>query len=275
VAVLERSLRTPRFTILIIIGIVTIIIGNAFVGSAFGNAWARAIAGEPDLNWNEVTIAEYIYEINLGTLLTVLAGALTLAAVVGRWMIDTLSCQAVNTFLVWVVFAFASFAPIFFLYQFNYFFDTDLRLDDCKVFDTGDGRFDVEFEGCKVRNVMYPIGTFILVGTTLLVTLAGLYDALPALQKAVYRTKNENGENVGTIDQNRLSGFQGGASAAARFASDETFYNFKSGIEGGTEDASKRALLSPSPPPPANTLGRAAGSKMRFSLDPNKITPVR
>ena len=78
VAVLERSLRTPRFTILIIIGIVVIIIGNAFVGSAFGNAWARAIAGEPDLNWNEVTIADYIYEITLGTLLTILAGGLTL-----------------------------------------------------------------------------------------------------------------------------------------------------------------------------------------------------
>lgn len=278
VAVLERSLRTPRFTILIIIGIVVIIVGNAFVGSAFGNAWARAIAGEPDLNWNEVTIAEYIYEINLGTLLTILAGGLTLAAVVGRWMIDTLSCQAVNTFLVWIVFAFASFAPIFFLYQFNYFFDTDLRLADCKVFDTQDGRFDVEYEGCNVRNWTYAIGTFILIGTVILVTVAGLSESLPALQKAIYRKKNDANEQVpvpGSVPTKRIGGLssQQASARGSHYTSDETFFNFKSGLEAANEENSTRALLAPSPPPPANTLGRAAGSKMLFSLDPNKIAP--
>lgn len=279
VAVLERSLRTPRFTILVIIGVVLIIIGNAFVGSAFGNAWARSIAGEPDLNWNEVTIAEYIYSINLGTLLSVLAGGLTLAAVVGRWMIDTLSCQAVNTFIVWVVFAASSFIPIFTLYSVNYFFDSDVRLADCEVFNTGDGRFDVENEGCRVRNWTFAIGTFILVGVVALVTVAGLYESTDAFTKPILRKKNDDNEQTPTesVATAEVGGLPEAAQAASarggRFKSNESFFNFRSGLDSSRDESSTRALLCPSPPPPANTLGRAAGSKMRFSLNPNKITP--
>ena len=114
-----------------------------------------------------------------------------------------------------------------------------------------------------MRTWLYPIGTLILVGTTLLVTLAGLYDALPALQKAVYRTRNPNQEGVGTIPNNRLSGYGGDASVTARFESDETFYNFSLELRG--QRGPEQAALSPSPPPPANTLGRAAGSKCLLS----------
>jgi hypothetical protein len=280
IAVLQSARGGGVFILSTVVAIVLLIIGNAAAGSVFGNAWARSVADEA-VTWNEVVIAQYIYDMNLGALLSILASGLVLAVVIGRWMLDSFTCQSLNIFFVWVVFAFGAFAPMLFVYGFNYWTDKDEHVADCGIFPT-DGTHDVERYSCETRYWTVIVGTAILALVVTFLTLVGFWDARYGLINRPQRAKigegawvpkaDDLGEASGVVRNVASSTVQIGGDG--RYTSkDEKFFNFRT--DNNTTDDTKRALLSPSPPPShTGALPTSATQGMRFTLNPASIVPV-
>jgi hypothetical protein len=293
VAILQSARGGGVFILSTVVAIVLLIIGNAAAGSVFGNAWARAVADEA-IPWNEVIIAEYIYDMNLGALVSIMAGGLILGVVVGRWMIDSFTCESLNIFFVWCIFAIGAFVPMFVVYGLNYFTDKDKHITDCGIFPEG-GDYDLERNSCEARYWTVIVGTIILAAVVGFLTLLGLWDARHGLIKRPQRAKIGQGTwGTNMDDLGPLSGINtvaagaaaqaggdrhvsmviNGTETAGRYTSkDESFFNFRT--DRKTAEDSKRALLSPSPPPShTGALPVAAASGMRFTLNPAAITPA-
>ena len=103
----DDAQRRGIFVAAAVLGIVALVGGNAFAGTVFGKAWAKAVAGEYD-PWDQQKLnqlADYLYDMNLGALLSILAGGLVFGTVIGRWLIDSFSCDSFLIFGLWLVFA--------------------------------------------------------------------------------------------------------------------------------------------------------------------------
>jgi hypothetical protein len=283
----------------IILAAVSIIVGNAYVGSVFGNAWARAVAMETvdgkALPWNEKMIAEYIYDMNLGTLLSMLAVGLIFGVVATRYMFDAATCASWQVFAVWIVLGIGGFAfPVIF-YGIDYFTDSSTHVADCKIFDDGSSNFGLEKGACDVRFWTFLVGILIMAGIVVLLTFFGLMDVINIGRADKYRMKVPDFSFFKSLGRpnNKLNGFADGANSAARIggdnyatvhvegtgasadkryaSKDEGFFNFKT----SAADDTKRRLLSSSPPPPTgDALPPATKSAMRFTLNPASIVPA-
>ena len=291
VAVVQSAKGGGFFIVSTIIGIVLLIIGNAVAGSVFGNAWARAVADE-SVPWNEVVIAEYIYDMNLGTLVSILAGGLVLGVVIGRWMIDSFTCESLNIFLVWAVFAGGAFTPMFVVFGLNYFTDKDNHVADCGLF-PDDGNYDMERNSCEARYWTVIVGTIILGLVVLILTIFGLAEARYGIINRPNRSKihegawnadsSELGDYSGLGQQARASAdpygrftmvVDGANNTGGRYQSkDEGFFNFSGHAK--RKDDSTQGLLSSSPQAcVTGALPASQPAQMRFTLNPATIVPA-
>ena len=258
------------------VAIVLIIIGNALSGSVFGNAWAQAVAKETTV-FNEFIIAGYIYDMNLGTLVSVVAGGMVFAVVIGRWMFDSFTCESMPIFLMWVIFATGAFIPMLAFYGLPYFTDKDEHVADCKLFPEG-GDYDMERNSCEARYWIVIVGTSILTGIVGLLTLVGFYEArggcLNRSETAdVNHTSHASGSFEAQFGNGQVLMCINGTETSGRYAGTGRGF-FKSRNERNTAEDSKRALLAPSPP--RNNTGAIPATVVagvRFTLDPASITP--
>eukprot|EP00966_Prymnesium_polylepis_P054516 1260299-Prymnesium_polylepis.1 len=188
-------IRTARgncmFIFATVVGLIVIITGNAFSSSLFGDAWARAVAGE-SVPWNERTIAGFIYDMNIGVIVSVLAGGFVLAVVVGRWMFESFTCESLQIFVVWIIFAMGAFLPIITFYSVTYFTDKNRHTDDCEIFPEG-GDYNSERNSCDVRWFVVATGTALLGLVVVVMAFLGLVGSLRsgACCKPVLRTLGE------------------------------------------------------------------------------------
>jgi hypothetical protein len=161
-----------------VLGLVVLTIGNAYAGTMFGNAWARAV-GDELVPWSESVLATYIYDLNMWTLVSSLASGLVLGVVTGRWTIEDNSRESMQAFFVWIVFALGAFVPMVTLSSMNYFTGKDKQVAECEIFPAG-GDFDSERNSCKYRSWSVIIGTALLAGVVVLVSVYGIIKALLA-----------------------------------------------------------------------------------------------
>jgi hypothetical protein len=268
-----------------VIGIVALVAGNAFAGSTFGNAWARAVADE-SVPWNDKIdkVQEYIYDMNLGTLISVLSAGIVLAVVIGRWMFDTITPSDLQIFVLWAVFALGAFLPMLNVYRINYFTNKDDHIADCDIFPEG-GDYDLEHNSCEARYWAVIVGTSLLGGVVILLVSIGMAEAClrGTLCKCGNRVNIRSAVRSSWLPRwlrrrRTRSSVDTKATRALvinmdRFKSDEKFFNFCTDKKS-TDDA-QRALLDPSPLPSSTGAQKApAPSRMRFTLNPATIVPA-
>jgi hypothetical protein len=163
-----------------VVAIILLIAGNAWAGSIFGNAWARGVA-EESVPWsdpsNMALLADYIYDMNMGTLLSTLAGGLVLGVVVGRWMFTSYTCESLVIFVVWILFAVGAFVPMIAVYGVNYFSDKNSHVSDCSIFPEG-GNYELERSSCEGRYWTVISGIVLLSLVVAFISAAGLWEAV-------------------------------------------------------------------------------------------------
>jgi hypothetical protein len=263
VSVFQSAKSAGSSILLTVVGLVLIIIGNAFTSSTFGNAWARAVADE-SVPWKgqEAILSDYIYDMNLGVLVSILAGGFILSVVVGRWMFESFTCESLQVFLVWITFAIGSLLIIILFHGNNYFTDKSEHIADCGIFPQ-DGDYDQERASCEVRFYLIVSGLVLLGIVIFIMSLSGLAETV--LSGALTRTgqRIENGQVAGE--------YPGGGNSANESSS----AGFRNVLKNVTLDGSGRALLSSSPPPyTRGTLQTATRKGIQFTLNPNTIAPV-
>jgi hypothetical protein len=120
------SLRSAWWFAALAVGALVFYVGQAVAGFRFGIAWAEGIAmGKHD----EAVVGTMLYDHVNAVLYMSLTVGLTLASIIGRWLLAGLSCTSFTIFLLWVGLTLGAFIPPFFVSSYWLFF----KFEDSQV----------------------------------------------------------------------------------------------------------------------------------------------
>lgn len=169
------SLRSAWWFAALSVGALIFYIGQAVAAFRFGVAWAEGITMGKH---SEQVIGAMLYDhVNAIMYMSMTIG-LTLASIVGRWILAGLSCTSFTIFLIWVLITLGGFIPPFFVSSYWVFFSFEgsQGQKDCHgVFgDSSDYLF--ARTACDVRAVTYIIGIVLILAAVLGPIIIGLID---------------------------------------------------------------------------------------------------
>ena len=190
---LERVRTSAKFVglhssalIVFALGVVIMIVGQSVSNANFGMAWAEGVMALKkdefqNLIYDEVRIAELIYDQGVATVAVTVSCGLVFGALIARRYIAGLGCFSSVVFLGWMVLAFVFFFPLMIYASVRAIFDHDEATSDCSVFDHGPRGNLVSIphkDLCILRYWSFIGGGGILFGTILLLTAIGIPDVL-------------------------------------------------------------------------------------------------
>ena len=175
------------FVLVMFLAILIIIVGQAISGARFGMAWAEGVV-EQDWNadktgpmFDEVALAEAVYDQTVATLALVVACGLVFATAMQRHLINGVGCYSASLFFAWIALVIIFALPITFYAAQRSIFNEKAASKDCVNFPRNSHEFENDL--CVARFWTLLVGGAIFVGTLLLITALGLAEALPALLK--------------------------------------------------------------------------------------------
>lgn len=173
-----RSNWTSLLQIVIWIGVILIAIGNALVSNAFNGAWARAVAGEAGLTFDETEVNTYNFDQGNAFMTAMLTGGFVSAAVQGRWLINGLGCNTALVFFAWCAFAICAIAPLVIVFSVGYFTSGSKAVQECEIFENESG-FNKDV--CDYKRGLMIAGLACFVVTILFQTFSGIFQYFPSL----------------------------------------------------------------------------------------------
>lgn len=254
------------FFLLLLAGAVIMLAGQSVSGARFGMAWAEGVI-EQNRNddgtpvFNEVKLAEMVYNQTVATLVLTIALGFLVGAVLQRHLINGLGFCSTMFFFVWVLLVIFFVLPLLIYASERSIFNEGEANKDCKVFPDG---YDFSQGACQARFWTFIVGGALVVGVLVAMTCLGLVQAFPKLMRVRTRTSVSSAELPGQDSMHPTVSSNGGndvttggdgiaAPAPGTFAldgkhalggyrsSDESFYNYKSKIATGSQ--STDALL--------------------------------
>ena len=242
----SRAQWTAILQVVVWTGVVFVAVGNGFVSNAFNGAWARAVAGESGLGWNEVEVSGYIFDQGTAFILAMMTGGFTSAAVQARWLINGLGCNTALVFFAWVAFALGAFLPMVIVFSVDYFTDDKKAVAECTIFETGGSDWDKEV--CNYKRIFMIVALACYVSAVVFQTVGGLLQYFPSLCSSDKQSK-VNTNQVGPTNSQLPPG------AGGYVSRDEPFFNFKTALSdnstaalNGCNDETRINLLRPNSP---------------------------
>ena len=270
---------------IMLVGCVVLLFGQALAGARFGMAWAEAIVGQAtytdettgvtELAYNEFTLSEQIYDQTVATLAcTVIVGFLV-GVVTQRHLIGGVGCYSATIFFAWVGLCIVFTLPLLIYSSVRSIFNKSEANKDCFAFKSGGfGK-----TACQWRFWSFLIGTGLIVGTMLIITVRGLRSAIPNIlrvrSRAFVRLRqrlrgihpynavggfndaNEaaplpGGFSIGNVKTTPILGAGGGGGGGAGFRSkDERFFDYHTGVSASSQQGGEtHSLLMLRPPAP-------------------------
>jgi len=181
--------------LLLAIGILIMIVGQSISNANFGMAWAEGVMAIKkdeygELVYDEIRIADLVYDQGVATFAVVVSCGLIFGAVLARRYIAGLGCFSGMVFIGWLVLAFVFFLPLLVYASVRAIFNHDEANSDCSVFDHGSrGELIPIKHGdlCVLRFWSFIVGGGLILATILGLTLVGL----PEVIKAVLATRKK------------------------------------------------------------------------------------
>ena len=164
------------------LGVLVMILGQSISNANFGMAWAEGVMALKkdeygDLIYDEIRIADLVYDSSLATFAVVVSCGLVFGALLARRYIAGLGCYATFVFLGWLVLAFVFFLPLMTYASIRAIFNHDEANSDCSVFDHGARGYLVPIKHndlCTLRYWSFIVGGGILAVTILMLTALGI-----------------------------------------------------------------------------------------------------
>ena len=248
-------------------GSLVMIAGQAVSGARFGMAWAEGVIGKvthTDADgvvspaFNEVTLSEQVYDQTIATVATTIVVGLVLGAALQRHLISGVGCFSAALFFAWAALIIIFALPLLVYASVRSLFNPDEANKDCAAFP--DSGYDISKGACEARFWTFLAGGGVLFGTILLITVLGLFEALPNIaavrNKASVRLKKlrsfhsamRNGRelNAAAPFVERDGAFDANKHALGGFRSfDEGFFNYKTKVAAGVESDTDQLLYAP------------------------------
>ena len=172
------------FFLPLVLGIVVLIVGQAASGARFGMAWAEGVvAQEVDaygvLIFDEVKIAELVYDQTVATIAVVVVCGLVFGAVLQRHLLSGAGCFSVILFFSWVALVLVFCLPLLAYAGIRSIFNHDAANRDCDIFPRSSHEFSNNL--CTSRFWFFLVGAGIVAVVILAITILGLLQAIPAI----------------------------------------------------------------------------------------------
>lgn len=172
------------------LGVLVMVVGQSISNANFGFAWAEGVlAIKKDeygqIIFDEIRIAELVYDQGVATFAVVVACGLLFAAILGRRLIDGLGCFSGIVFVGWLVLTLVFFLPLLVYASVRAIFNHDEANNDCSVFDRGS--FQIHNDLCILRYWTFLVGGGLLFAVVIGLTLL----ALPQVIKGILATRKK------------------------------------------------------------------------------------
>jgi hypothetical protein len=233
------------------VGALVIIVTQSVSGARFGMSWAEGVvsthrAVDANRDYNEVVVAEQVYNQTVLTLMLCISLGLLVGTSMQRYLIGGVGCFGAFFLLAWIVLVILCFLPVFVVAE-SSLVDPSEAEDDCElVFTSGDQPF--AHGACVVRNWGFIVGGAVVLVVVILITCAGLVEALQQLRRqrsaAIVGDQNQSQldyrweftpmsrQNVVSSKQARQVPGVDDASVLGGYRShDEEFYNYTNKID--------------------------------------------
>ena len=174
-----------RLVLPMVVGILTIIVGQSASGARFGMAWAEGVVAQEtnhdQSGWlfDEVAISEHVYDQTVATLAAVTACGLIFAVAMQRHLINGVGCFSAGLFFGWVALVAACGAVLVFYTMSRSIFTEAKANEDCAVFPRSSHKFENDL--CVSRFWTLLFGGALFLGAVGVMTVLGLLEAFPAL----------------------------------------------------------------------------------------------
>jgi hypothetical protein len=169
------SLKSAWWFAVLCVGGLTFYSGQAVAAFRFGVAWAEGVGqGKHD----EAVIGTMLYDhVNAIFYMSMTVG-LTLASIIGRWLLAGLSCTSFTIFLIWCIITIGAFIPPFFVsaYWVFFSFEDSEGQKDCQAVFGDSNSFAFARAACDVRAITYIVGISLLLIAALGPIVLGLVD---------------------------------------------------------------------------------------------------
>lgn len=152
------------------VGTIVLSLAHAWTSTAYGSAWAEAVAVEDRITPNSQVVSEYLFDVSISWLVSLLTAGAVMAAIQSRWTINGLSCNTLLVFGLWVLFALGAFLPMIIVVNISYFTDRNAAVEKCTMFDN-EGWF--QRLACDIKWVGILVGTALLVIPVMIQTVVG------------------------------------------------------------------------------------------------------
>lgn len=252
-----------------LLGGVVMILGQAISGARFGMAWAEGVVGitmhtddttgVSSKAFNEVLLSEQVYDQSIATIAMTIAIGLVIGAALQRHLIMGAGCFSAVLFFAWLGLVIVFFLPLLIYASVRSIFNLSKANEDCASFP--DSGYDFEKGACEARFYTFLIGGGLIVIVVGLMTLFGLFEALPNItavrNKALARIRQGRGTHevfnptLGTVAPYRPVSVEDHAPLLAHNQSagyrspDEGFFNFKSTLSTEGTNHTDNLLYAP------------------------------
>ena len=248
------------FFVLLVIDAVVMLGGQSVSGARFGMAWAEGVI-EQNRNddgtavFNEVKLAEMVYNQTVATMVLTVALGFLVGALLQRHLINGLGFCSTIFFFTWVFLVILFVLPLLYYASERSVFNESEANKDCKVFPDG---YDFSKGACEARFWTFLSGGAVIAIVLVAMTCLGALQAFPKLLRVRTRTSVDDADlparasiNPTVAEQRDVTAES--APAPGTFAldgkhalggyrsSDETFFNYKTKIETGSQNTN--ALL--------------------------------
>jgi hypothetical protein len=175
------------FVVVMGVAVLGILVGQAISGARFGMAWAEGVVQQEwdadGTGWlfDEVALAEAVYDQTVATLALTVACGLVFATALQRHLINGVGCYSAALFFAWVALVCVFALPLTIYAAQRSIFNEKAASKDCVHFPRTSHEFENDL--CVSRFWTLLIGGIIFVGTLLLITGMGAAEAIPALLK--------------------------------------------------------------------------------------------
>lgn len=169
------SLKSAWWFALISIGGLVFYTGQAVAAFRFGVAWANGVAANEH---SESQVGTMLYDQVNAILYISMTVGLTLASIIGRWLLAGLSCTSFTIFLLWIVLTVGAFIPPFFVgtYWLFFNFEESRGQEDCQAVFGDENKYAFARAACDIRAITYIVGIVLILGAVLGPVFLGLFD---------------------------------------------------------------------------------------------------
>ena len=217
------------FVVVMGVAVLGILVGQAISGARFGMAWAEGVVQQEwdadGTGWlfDEVALAEAVYDQTVATLALTVACGLVFATALQRHLINGVGCYSAALFFAWVALVCVFALPLTIYAAQRSIFNEKAASKDCVHFPRTSHEFENDL--CVSRFWTLLIGGIIFVGTLLLITGMGAAEAIPALLKTRKRAAVFLKENAPPSQVFRAS-TPGMAMQSGYRSESEPFFNY-------------------------------------------------